>query len=1139
MKKNHAHWRYLLKPPYAKLLRVMKLTTVLVFMGIMSVSAGGYSQSIKITLSLNAVKLSKLFKSIEKETSYRFVFSNDILPNRKRVSVHVKEIPVSQVLSQVLESTQLKYRFIEESGIIIVSEKNINPDYENLNIAARIVRGQVSDEKGEPLSGVTVQVKGSDNATVTAADGSFTIEVQDPDKVLVFSYIGRQTQEINIENKTTVQVILKPSVQSLSDVVVVVSYGKQKAREVTGSIGVVDTKGLQDMPVSQFAQQLQGKVAGVQVSQQSGQPGRGVSFRIRGAASFYSSNQPLFVIDGIPITGSVNNINPNEIESFSILKDASATALYGSRAANGVVLITTKHAKAGESKIEFSSNYGIQKIPDLRVPKPMNAEQFARFMQERYEDKVKYEGFNAANIPAEYQGDVSRYGKGTNWYNLLSRTAPIQSYDLSIQSAREHSSSTIIAGYLNQQGVIINNGTQLYSLRVNQDLTLSNNKLKLGFSVAPSYRKDHNNRLSTDGITGFFERFFEASPMISPYNDDGTYIRSVSSPGMVSYINPLAIYNLTNDDYWTTRILANTYLNYEFLPGLSLKTNVAVDKGAETHKYFQSGQVTSTVGQTTGTSSSVDNGSWTAEANLEYKKTFFEDHHIEALAGYSAQKFSQNSNTLTGLGFASDDIEYLTAATSVTGNSNYTDYSLLSTIARLNYNYKGKYLLSGAFRHDGSSRFGANARWGTFPSVSAGWIISDEPFMVKFKDIDLLKIRAGYGITGNNFFSGNYDAQATIGNYYYDFNNIITQGSINNRLPNRDLRWERNKQFDLGLDIVLLNNRLSFTYDYYHKITDNLIMNRPMPVYSGFSSILDNVGALEMWGHEFTVSSKNLTGNLIWNTSLNLSFDRNLIKTLVSPGYIRRTTNPETDYYRQQEGHHLGEFYGFVFLGLYENEADLANSAKYLPTPTNPNGSSDVGTVKVKDINGDGMIDDVNDRTFIGDPTPTFTGGMANNFRYKNFDLNINMNFSVGGKILNAAKWPYQINMDGSRVPLAAVLDNYWRSPEKPGSGIYPRTETGTTGLGRKVNSQWIENGTYLTAQNISLGYTVPLQGNIMLKNLRVYASVQRAFMITSYTGMNPEVNAGGSDPTSGWGIDANAYPVPRTFSLGILATFK
>jgi TonB-dependent SusC/RagA subfamily outer membrane receptor len=371
----------------------------------------------------------------------------------------------------------------------------------------------------------------------------------------------------------------------------------------------------------QFAQQLQGKVAGVQVQQYSGQPGRGIGFIVRGAASFYSSNQPLFVIDGTPITGSINNINPAEIESFSFLKDASATALYGSRAANGVILITTKHAKSGAPKVEFSANYGIQKIPTNKLPRPMNAREFATFMKQRAEDGLTYEpGYKVAADYAAAYDNPGKYDEGTNWFKLLTRDAPIQSYDLVVQSAREHSSSTVIVGYQEQQGVIINNDTKLFSLRFNQDLSLHHDKLKMGFNLAPSYRVDHNNRLGTDGVGGYFERFFEASPLVSPYDANGNYLRNVHSPGMVAYINPLATYNLTNDDYYTTRILGNAYLNYEFLPGLSLKTNIAIDKGAETRKYFQSGQVTGTVGQTTGTSSSVDNGSWTAEANLVIKK---------------------------------------------------------------------------------------------------------------------------------------------------------------------------------------------------------------------------------------------------------------------------------------------------------------------------------------------------------------------------------------------------------------------------------------------------------------------------------------------------------------------------------------
>lgn len=1002
------------------------------------------------------------------------------------------------------------------------------------------IKGLVENEKGEALQGVSVQLTSGDvkRSSATNKEGVFSFEnpAIKGTYTLIISHIGYVPQTIQKENlspgkEEAIHVILKEDVASLQEVVV--SYGKQKVRQVTGAIVQVDAASLQDMPVGQFAQQLQGKAAGVQVAQSTGQPGRGMEFRIRGAASLFAENQPLFVIDGLPITGSINNINPSEIESFTILKDASSTSLYGSRAANGVVLITTKHAKPNDAGIDVSANYGIQKLPENKVPRIMTARKYAQFMKERWEDRVKYENLNPVTNPLDpAYTNPEQYGDGTNWFDVLTQTAPIQNYDVTIRSARERSSSTIIAGYQSQEGVVINTGTRLFSLRFNHDLSLSNNKLKIGLNVAPSYRRDHNNRLATDGVGGLFERIFESSPLFSPVNPDGTMPRNVSSPGMVAYINPYAQFKLSKDDYITTRILGNIYVNYEILKGLVLKTNLAADKGAETRNQFTPSLIAAN-SIATGLSSSVDNFSWTAEANLQYNKTFLNDHTIEVLAGYSAQKYQSVSNSITGTGFPSDDVPYISAATSISaGTSNTNEFALLSAIGRLNYVYKGRYMLQGAVRRDGSSKFGANSRYGNFPSISAGWIVSDENFMQKFRFLDFLKIRASYGITGNNSFTDNYAAIARTSDFNYIVNGQLTPGITISALGNSELAWERNKQFDIGLEVALFNQRLTLTYDYYHKITDGMIQDRPIPRASGFSTIKFNIGKFEFWGHEISINTVNLKNrDLQWNTSLNVSFDRNLIKQLVSPGFLRRNNTVTSDYYRHQVGHRLGEFYGFVFEGLYKDSADLMSSARY-------GTASDVGTIKVKDLNKDNVIDDVNDRTFIGDPTPDFIFGITNHLRYKNFDLNITMAGSVGGQILAAARWAYQTNMDGSRMLVAAAADR-WRSPENPGSGIYPRTKTGTTAMGRQVNSQWVEDGSYLTVKNISLGYAIPVGGKRMMKSLRVYASVQQAFVITGYSGMNPEINFAGLDATKGIGIDENAYPVPRTFSIGFTATFK
>ncbi|HTN36612.1 MAG TPA: TonB-dependent receptor [Arachidicoccus sp.] len=1002
------------------------------------------------------------------------------------------------------------------------------------------VSGHVNaKEDGKPLIGVSIQVKGSSTGALTDGAGYYKIQVPLSGS-LIFRYVGYDSVELRVGNLPRGQDgndrtadITMLSNNALQEVMV--SYGRQKRSEVTGSIAQVSATELQDMPVGQFAQQLQGKVPGVQIAQSSGQPGRGMEFRIRGAASLFADNQPLFVIDGLPITGSINNINPAEIETFTVLKDASATSLYGSRAANGVILITTKHAKAGDAKLSFSSNYGIQKIPMNKVPAMMNAREFATFMKERYEDQVKYEGLDPQKKPIDpVYANPEQYGEGTNWFNVLTRSAPIQSYDLTLSSARDKSSSTVMAGYQEQQGVIINTSTKLYSLRFNQELTLSN-QLKIGFNLAPSYRIDHNNRLGSDGVNGLWAKITESSPLIAPVNPDGTLPLIVSSPGMVTYINPYAQYSQIKDDYKTTRILGNGYLNYAFMKGFTFKANVGIDKGAETYNNYTPSTAISS-GLATGNSSSVDNYSWTAEANLQYDRTFAEKHNIEALIGYSAQKFDQESNHVAGTNFPSDDVPWLSAATAISsGGSNTTHYALLSEFGRLNYNYMGKYLFSGAIRRDGSSRFGQNKKYGYFPSVSGGWVLTRETFMKGIHFLSHLKIRASYGITGNNNI-GNYTFVSSLGDYNYPFNNTLTPGIANNLLGNPDLAWERNKQFDIGLDASFFNNRLNFTYDYYHKMTDGLIQDRQIPRASGYSSIKYNVGAIEFWGHEFAVDANILDKTLKWNAGFNISIDRNRIESLVDPGFIRRNNTVTSDYYRNQVGHPLGAFYGFVYEGLYKDADDLANSAQY-------GSNSDVGTLKMKDVSGpdgqpDGLISDAYDRTFIGDPTPDFLFGFSNSFQYKSFDLNISSAGSVGGQILTPGKWAYNTNMDGSRNLLAAALD-HWRSEENPGSGIYPRTKSGTTAIGREVNSQWVENGTYLTVKNITVGYQVPLQKNRFLSSLRLYFSVQQVFTITGYSGMNPEINLSGLDASKGIGVDEFGYPVPRTFSIGFTTTFK
>lgn len=1057
--------------------------------------------------------LENFLEQVQSQSSYNFMFNPKEISSKRTIRTTTFN-SLQQVLSYLKDDLGLVYQ---------IEGKNI---YLKPQPAPVKFQGTVVDEKGNPIYGASIRVLGTPIQTQTDEGGHFSFSVSSTKDVeLKVSYLGFNSYQTSLKMSGDKVRNLSIELQSTGNLLdeINVSYGKQKRNEVTGSIQQIQTEELQDMPVTQFAQQLQGRTPGVQIFQTSGQPGRGMSWRIRGAASLNSGSDPLFVVDGMPITGSINNINPAEIQAISILKDASATALYGSRASNGVILITTKKAKAGEgTKIDFSGNYAIQKIPKRGIPVMMNAHQYATFMKERFEDMIKYEKFTG-KIPDEYQ-NPDQYGVGTDWFSVLTRTAPQQNYDISLSTANEKSSTTVIAGYQDQQGVVVNSGTKLFSLRLNQTYNMVDNKLKLGVNLAPSYRKDHNNRLD-DGIQGIVQKASEASPLFSPYQEDGSYTRFVSSPGMVSYINPLARYELTVDDYNTTRILGNAFAEYEIISGLIIKGLAGVDKGKEMRQFFAP-SILNTNTIATGISSAVENYSYTAELNASYNKSFGL-HNLELLAGYSAQSFQQMSNRVNGQNYTSDDVPYLNAATNITGGtSNSASYALLSTIGRLNYNYDSKYLLGLSIRRDGSSRFGANERYGTFPAISAGWVASKEDFMSSIRAINLLKIRGSYGVTGNNNI-GNYTHIQQIGASNYIMNGSLVPGSTVVSLGNDFLAWEKTKQLDIGLDLELFDNKLTFTYDYYNKLSDGLIQSRPIDQASGFTSIMSNVGSVKFWGHEFSLGANFQFGEVQWNSNFNMTFDRNRIEKLVSPGYFRRFNNISADYYRNQEGYPLGMFFGFINEGLIKDEADLQAAGKY--------DKINIGTIKIKDLNGDGVINE-NDRTFIGNPNPKFLYGFTNNFKYKEVDLSFTFAGSYGGKLILPAKWAYLTNMDGARNVLAEAADR-WRSVENPGSGKFPRTLSGSTSWGRNVNDQWIEDGSYLAMKNITLGYTIPLKSKA-LQHLRAYASIQNIFYLMNYSGMNPEISLNGLEGM-GIGIDENAYPVPRIYSFGFNLTIK
>ncbi len=999
----------------------------------------------------------------------------------------------------------------------------------SINQNGSIISGQVKDVKGEPIPGANVSVVGTNIGTITDIDGNFNIEIK-PNQILNISFIGYESKNVPFSNQKVINVILNESVNEL-DELVVVSYGTQKKRDLTGSVSKVDGSDLENLPVGQFAQKLQGQVAGVQINQSTGQPGKGMGFRIRGAASINGGSSPLFVVDGIPVNMDLSNINPDEIETFSILKDAAATSLYGSRAANGVVLITTKRGKKGKTQVDVNATFGIQTLKGLKSPDIMNGEEFAQYKKEYYEDAARYEGYTGG-VPEQYQ-NPSQYGKGTNWYESLTRNAPTQNYSISVSANKDNFSSAIILGYFRQDGVLYNSNFERYSARANNDYQI-NDKIKVGLNIAPTFQIKNNQ--NTDGGWQILSAGFLADPTVSPYDENGELRLSLNSPGMFPQPNWLRVLHEKTSKTQDFTLLSNAFAEIDIWKGIKYKFQVGVDLGAQNYRDFTpstaGGQMFAAPPQkASGQYSTNFRYSWTVENMLTYNRTFGQ-HTIDALLGYSAQKCSNEYNQLTATDFPSDDIPWMTAGATKNGNNNMEQWSLASLIARANYSYKSRYLLQATFRRDGCSRFGPGSKYANFPSVSAGWIASDEAFMEPISDVmNYLKVRASYGLTGN-YNIGNYRYIAAVYTYNYILGGSLAPGKALGNLGNNSLTWEETKQLDLGVDFGFLNDRIYVMYDYYKKKVDGLLYQIDIPRASGFSYIDSNIGNYKSWGHEITVQSRNLVGDFKWTTNLNIAFNRNKITKLGTNNTPVGGYNNQEDFNRLAVGEPIGIFMGYVYDGVYMTEEEFNTQPKHA--------SSEVGTVRMKDVSGpngtpDGVIDN-NDRVKIGDPNPDFIYGMTNEFSWKGFDLSILISGQVGGDIINS-NYEHTLNIDGCFNVRKMVADR-WRSLENPGNGEVPRTKAGTTELFRFNNSSWVYDASYLSIKNITLGYTIPIKQSQYLSKLRVYVSAQQLATFSKYPGMNPEIAMNENMSWSGLGVDRTTYPVPRTFSIGCNISF-
>ncbi|WP_026951025.1 SusC/RagA family TonB-linked outer membrane protein [Algoriphagus mannitolivorans] len=1002
---------------------------------------------------------------------------------------------------------------------------------------SQTVRGVVrSAPDNEPVPGALVLVKGTQKGSVTDIDGSFTIDAN-PGQILVISFVGYTSKEVPVvAGQTNINVNLDLSMSDLSEVVVV-GYGSQIKKEVTGAIQTVNEAELKDLPVSSVAQKLQGRLAGVQINQTTGKPGQGMNVRIRGQLSVTGGSDPLYVVDGFPITGDINQINPDEISDISVLKDAASTSLYGSRAANGVVLITTKKGKAGQTNVNLNVWTGFQTVPDKGRLEMMNAEEFAQFKKEYYEDAGQA-------VPEVFQNPSQYRDKNNDWYDAMLQTAPITSYNLTVTSNKERVNTAIIAGVFDQKGVVVNTDYQRYSLRMNTDYQVSD-KVNIGVNVAPNYVYDNTPR--TDGTrgTGILFNALHTWPVMPIFDEQGEltfFNRFPSNTGNIfAYPNWVRSAQEIINETKQTNVLANTYAEWRPIPGLSIKSTFNAEIGNSRFFSFNPSTATSAINVAIPTVAvsvrdDIETFSWLNENIVTYRKSI-QDHSFELLGGLSNQQFRSDRTRIQADTYADDRLPTIQGAINVNRGGTLSDvaeWSLTSIFSRLTYNYKGKYLLTASVRGDGSSRFGSQNRWGVFPSTSVGWVLSDEGFLQNNKTVSFAKIRASFGVTGNNNI-GNYTQYALVNNTINAaFGNNVVSGAAVTSLDNPNLGWETTSQFDLGFDLGFLDDRIQFTYDFYTKNTTNLLFAVQIPQESGFTNFNDNIGEIKFWGHEFAINATPVTGSFTWSINANLSINRNEVISLADG--IDRVYG---SWHITQVGKPFGQFYGLQKLGNYANAEDLANSPK-IP------GRSTVGSIKLKDVNGDGVITfggDNDDRTIIGNPFPDFIYGLVNNFRYKKFDASITASGSQGNEVYMRHLFS-TANLDGVFNMVRRAKDRF-RSPENPGEGIFGTTVGGgnVTGVERDwPNSNFVWDASYFTIRNITVGYTFTNLSKTV-KSARLYFSGQNMWVFTPYWGgSNPEVsnqnNGQGDGGNLSPGVDLAPYPVPRSITFGANITF-
>jgi len=1145
------------------LLKKMKLLILFFFTGMLGVSANTYSQATKLSLSLDEVTVKEVFKQIENSSEFVFFYNEDYIDINRKVNINVREEKIETILSELLKGTKNTYKIYDRQIVISSPErKELRPVIKSEVKAEqkRVITGTVKDAKGLSLPGVTVAVKGTTMGIITDANGQFKLTVPTSAKSLVFSFVGLKSKEVAIGDKTNITVVMEEEVLGMEEVVVV-GYGTMKKKDLTGSVGQVAMSDMEKAPVGSISESLAGRVAGVQISSADGQPGSQASIIIRGANSITQDNSPLYVVDGFPVEGfNLNLFNPEDIESIDVLKDASSTAIYGARGANGVIMITTKKGKIQKPQITLTTTNSFNQ--NIKTMKLMDSYEFLQYQLERYPTAGSASSptptYTFLTVPGKTLEDYKNYPT-TDWQSPFFKTGIQRLYTMAIRGGSEKTLYSISGSINNTDGTIINTGFDRYEGRVNLDQVLTK-KLKVGLNANYSYILQHGNSVSASlnsGSTNILYSVWGYNPL-SQYTEDEP-IDDTTNPANDYKFNPVLNQKNLVRNSKTNNINVNAYLNYAITPELVLKiTGILNNRRIDNENFNNSntyyGSPLTNPGKANGVNGSVSFGKvndWANENTLTWTKKFNKVHNLNLMGG-----FTQQGNTSGTYGFTSNFLPNETlgvsglneGTVSPTATAVSSLWKAASFLSRIAYNYQSTYYLTFSYRADGSSKFSEKNHWSYFPSGALAWRFTQEKFLKDNQIISDGKLRFSYGKTGNNRV-GDFAYLSTIGippALSYTFNNAWASSIIPQTIGNPDLKWETTDQYDIGLDLSFLKNRINLIADVYSKTTKDLLLNATLPTSTGYATAFENVGSVRNQGLEFTLNTVNIvTKEFRWTSSFNIAFNRNKVLALANNqesllSGIRWDNNwSSIPAYIAKIGEPLGLMYGYIWDGNYQYEDfNKTSTDTYVlkdNVPTNGNTRTTIkpGDIRYRDLNGDGNVN-VSDYTVIGNSLPIHIGGFTNNFTWKNFDLNIFFQWSYGNKIQNNNRLVFEGGALANAYleQFKSYVDRW--SPDNQGSSNY--RAGGFFGGG--YSSKTIEDGSYLRLKTASFGYNFPtkLLKKYNVAALRLYVSGQNLLTFTNYSGLDPEVSTYNSALTGGF--DYSAFPRARTLAFGANITF-